>query len=144
MKSDSEVIEWAKNKHPDLFQKYGKNIDLFRLLYLSENADGHYITPIEEIEEGKFVTTVGAIVRIKKDRYMGCKVCKKKDCKTHGGEKVQYTITKFTLGDASQLLECVAFSDIDVKLGDECTVSGVLKKRRDAFSFVVEEAKKIR
>jgi len=144
--SDNEIIEWMKKNYP----KYASNLELGKILYskhvlkqeYSERSSSDKIISIEDAKKlklGERATVSGLVAKVSVISYMGCPICKKKNCDIHDEGEVEIKMYAFLLGDSTGTIWCSSSSAVEE--GEEITVSGKIRdykggKEMSAFTLI--------
>ena len=142
--SENEIREWMEKNYP----RYKDNIELGKILYSKEVLKKDYVestrddrVTIAELKNrnaGERVKVSGIVAKVSEFTYLGCPICKKKNCELHDEGEVEIKMTSFLLGDNTGTVWCSGSSLGYVpKEGEEVTVVGKTRKYKGSMELSV-------
>ena len=140
--SDEEILRWMRENYP----QYADNIELARMLYRRlvqkkkvPRNDSVKAVKISELKKPKMRVRIrGVIVEKSVSEYVGCAICKRKNCKEHHAGTKRYKFTNFLVGDDTGVIWVGYGDEIPFEVGDEVEVVGRTKVFRDNIEVMAD------
>ena len=145
--SDEEILRWMREHYP----QYADNIELARMLYrrLVEKKrvprnDSVKSVKISELKKPKMRVRIrGVIVEKSVSEYVGCAICKRKNCKEHHAGTKRYKFTNFLVGDDTGVIWVGYGDELPFEVGDEVEVVGRTKVFRDNIEVMADSVESL-